>query len=88
MWTTTSLRGLMMADLRVDVLSEAVHSVRANRTQILRSDAADDAAPTVTAWRDELESNRTALLSSRYLCFVCACINIVIMHDDCVLFSI
>lgn len=26
LWSTTSLRGLMMADLRVDVLSEAVHS--------------------------------------------------------------
>ena len=26
MWSTTSLRGLMMADLRVDILSEAVHS--------------------------------------------------------------
>jgi hypothetical protein len=29
MWSTTSLRGLMMATLRVDVLSEAV-SVRAH----------------------------------------------------------
>ena len=26
MWSTTSLRGLMMATLRVDVLTEAVHS--------------------------------------------------------------
>lgn len=26
MWSTTSLRGLMMGDLRVDILSEAVHS--------------------------------------------------------------